>query len=329
MLSIVLPTYNRASLLRQSLESTLRNDFRTFEIVISEDGPPDRRIEEIIKDIKRCHAIDIKHVANTGPKGQAGNVLNGLANATYELVVLMHDDDLFVDGGVDALMTKWSSYDGQVDALYGFQYVADANGRVDKIATISNNKSYFREQKYVGSQRSNLWAALVGQFPNNGFLVRRSLALLAGYPNEREVGRAPVDYHFGIRYAQVSTRPFVLIPEYVTVYRRSEVSVARTPKTMRSRLLGSTRDGHLSWEALETVTPTCPLDEHGLRLAKERAAPAAVEGYLAVGKRDEALRILRRYGRALQRRPRWWMKIALQFALASMPAFARPRSAER
>ncbi|MFP4360168.1 MAG: glycosyltransferase family 2 protein [Alphaproteobacteria bacterium] len=325
--SVCIPTHRRPDLLVQCVRSAFRSACRPLEVVVSDDAPG-AGAREALAAVVVPRGITLRYVENLSAPGQAGNVMNAFRAATMDHVVLMHDDDLFVEGGIDALVDAWNAQRDEVDAVYGFQYVADSYGAIVSNQTTRNNNSYFRNVTYLGLQSSNLWAALVAQFPNNGFLIRRTLALQAGYPDEGEVGRAPVDYHFGVRYAQLSTQPFLLIPEYVSVYRRSAESVARSPKSVRSMFSRRTRDGHLGWKALREIEPACSLDEDGLRLAKERAAPAAVEGYLAIGERREAVKILRRYARSLKRGPRWWMKIALQFALASMPSFARPRSVD-
>jgi hypothetical protein len=102
---------------------------------------------------------------------QSANVNALLTLASYERLMILHDDDMLTDGAVDRLASAWDAEDNEVDAVYGRQYISDADGTVDHERTASNDKYYYKDVA-EGVQPSNLWAALVAQFPNDG-MVRR------------------------------------------------------------------------------------------------------------------------------------------------------------
>lgn len=314
--SVCVPTYRRPELLRECISSVFANEVRPMEIIISDDDFGEESAG-VVAGLKPPPGIGLRHIAHVGDSNQSGNMRNVFQSASFERMVLIHDDDLMVPGGVDALISAWNAEDDKVDAVYGFQYIASASGDIDFKASQFNNHYYFRRPELLGAQKSNLWAALVAQFPNNGYMIRKSIACKLDFPTEVEVGLFPIDIYFGIRYALLSSQNFVLIPDYVATYRKSDVSIARTPSL-------DAHDGHLGWEALPDLDAMNALEREGLELARRRMAPRAIEGYLAAGNLQAAAKILHQHFRHLDRSYRWRARILLRLAAAAIaPVRAR------
>lgn len=135
-------------------------------------------------------------MANPGPSIPSENVMNAFREARYPRIVLMHDDDFMMPGGIDALVAGWDSHAGPeeggagggVDAVIGRHYTTRADGTIDTAESQAGDAKFFRDTGF-GPQESNLWSALAQQFPCNGMMLRRALALEVGYPRETEVGR--------------------------------------------------------------------------------------------------------------------------------------------
>ena len=53
MISIIIPAYNAADYLAQTIESVLNQTYSDFELILIDDGSTDRT-REIIKDYQRC-----------------------------------------------------------------------------------------------------------------------------------------------------------------------------------------------------------------------------------------------------------------------------------
>jgi GT2 family glycosyltransferase len=272
-ISVCIPTYRRPALLEECVKSVFANEIRPIEIIVSDDAH-EQHVQARMEATRCPDGITLRYVPNSVGRGQAANVRNAFGHAQHERIVLIHDDDLFVDGGIDAMGRAWDDAHGQVDAVYGRQYIADSSGIIDAPATTVNDVNYFKVQP-AGAQPSPLWAALVQQFPNNSMMIRRSIVERIGYPDESEVGRQPVDLHFGIRYALASRLPFVMIHNYTAVYRRSEFSILRGPKP------NAKEDGHLGFEHLLSVAVQNKVEKEAMDIAKARFAAAAVRGYLA------------------------------------------------
>ncbi|MCI0574186.1 MAG: hypothetical protein L0Y66_25935, partial [Myxococcaceae bacterium] len=106
---------------------------------------------------------------------------------------------------------------------YGRQQLMTAGGGV--LESEALNRWHFRTAEHVGLQGSELWAALVAQFPNDGYMVRTEAARSTGYRSREEVGDA-CDYDFGLRLAS-RFRGFWFLGEDTARYRLSETSVSR------------------------------------------------------------------------------------------------------
>jgi hypothetical protein len=229
--------------------------------------------------------VMVRHIANPGPSIPSLNVRNAFAEASYERIVLIHDDDFLMPGGIDAMAEAWDAFGAdKVDAVYGRQHIALADGTLDERATRYYDAMFFKSAEF-GPQETNLWAALAQQFPCNGMMIRKSLAVRVGYPSEDEVGRDPNDFHFGIRYAQASSGAFLLIDYFVSAYRLSEVSMLRSPYEDR------VFDAHLGYAYLEKLAPRTDRERRAQKVALARIAPMAVASYLKAGDRKAAARV--------------------------------------
>ena len=93
LVSIVLPTYNRAHFIKRSVDSILRQTFRDFELLIVDDGSTDNT-HEIINSIDDDRLSYIKLVINKG-QSTARNV--GIKAAKGVWVAFQDSDDIWLD----------------------------------------------------------------------------------------------------------------------------------------------------------------------------------------------------------------------------------------
>lgn len=295
--SVCVTTYRRTELLLECIRSVFENDCRPIEIVVS-DNDFTEASASAVRSLTPPEGITIRHAANPGPSIPSENTMNAFREASHERVVLMHDDDFMVPGGIDALVAGWDRYSAPgecgVDAVIGRHYTTRADGTVDVKESEYRDAKFFRHTGF-GPQPSNLWSALAQQFPCNGMMLRRSLAVQVGYPRETEVGRDPNDLHFGIRYALASSHPFVLIDHFVSAYRLSEESLLRS--SYESRVY----DGHLGYALLEQLPTRTPQEQEAKEVAMGRAAPLAIAGYLKTGNPRAAREVFLRNHRRMEK----------------------------
>ena len=299
--AVIILTYKRPELLQRCVISAMRNEVRPLEIVVSDDAISDES-RAAVASIDLPEGITVRHIKGPSVGSQAANAQAALEAATCENVILMHDDDYLLDGAIDHLLAVREKFSSHADAVYGLQQHVNFEGEIDWKQTLTKNE-FYRKNVPEGVQDSNLWCALTGQFPNNGMLIRRSVALAAGYPKEAEVGRIPVDYHFALRYAQTAMGPFVLTSQYTSAYTLEGPSIWRQSHLVRKY------NGHLGYHVLLKVKACTEPERQALGIAKDRFAASAVMGHLSAGESAKAWAIYRAHWRRMDKP--WSLRMAL------------------
>jgi hypothetical protein len=101
LISIVVPTYNRAHLLKHSLDSALCQTYPHLEIVVSDNGSTD----DTRKVLDHCEDPRVKKLRQTVHVGIIENFQACLAAATGQFVLVLSDDDLLTPQCIELLVT--------------------------------------------------------------------------------------------------------------------------------------------------------------------------------------------------------------------------------
>lgn len=111
-ISICIPSYKQAGLLRQALNSIQIQSFTDYEVIITDDTP-----DESIKDLVAVHPLKekIKYHKNPQSLGSPANWNASLEKASGEYIKILHHDDYFTSG----------------NSLQEFVNMLDANPNVD------------------------------------------------------------------------------------------------------------------------------------------------------------------------------------------------------
>jgi glycosyltransferase involved in cell wall biosynthesis len=91
-ISICIPTYKRAELLKKLLDSIQMQNFRDFEILIN-DNSPDDTVKNLVEDYKQLFPLYYEKNDPTVPAVVNGNKVMRRAKAPW--VKMIHDDDWF------------------------------------------------------------------------------------------------------------------------------------------------------------------------------------------------------------------------------------------
>lgn len=89
LFSVIIPTFNRADFLKQTLESVWRQTFTDFEVIVVDDGSTDETITWLSEVASKIKLITQE---NSGP-GAARN--KGAENAGGEYIAFLDSDDLW------------------------------------------------------------------------------------------------------------------------------------------------------------------------------------------------------------------------------------------
>ncbi len=89
LFSVIIPTYNRAGLIQQTLDSVFAQEFADFEVWVVDDGSTDKTLEVLAGYGQR---LKLLRQANQGP-GPARNL--GAVHAVGQYIVFLDSDDLW------------------------------------------------------------------------------------------------------------------------------------------------------------------------------------------------------------------------------------------
>lgn len=159
--SIIIPTYNRVDLLRETLDSLSRKDTRIHEIIVIDDGSSDATVEFI----KRTHP-DVKLLCqkNSGP-GSARN--RGIEAATGDWITFLDSDDLWFPWTLDHYETAITETCAEILFAKPFRFtsVGDLVSLIDAIADRELSWRVFKDY-FASGNAWRWWGA-------SSFAVRR------------------------------------------------------------------------------------------------------------------------------------------------------------
>lgn len=101
LLTVCIPAYNRAALLAPLLDSILAQNFDDYEVLICEDGSPERAaIGETARRYLQSYPGRIRYEENSANLGYDGNIRRLVERAQGYYCVFMGNDDLLCDGAL-------------------------------------------------------------------------------------------------------------------------------------------------------------------------------------------------------------------------------------
>lgn len=113
--SIIMPTWNRAAYIMESVESVLRQTYQHWELIIVDDGSEDNT-EEIIAQLKD-ERIQFHKAGRTGVGGKIKNI--GLRKTKGELIAFIDSDDLWAATKLEKQVDALKQYPGAGFCLTG------------------------------------------------------------------------------------------------------------------------------------------------------------------------------------------------------------------
>ncbi|MBU2955611.1 glycosyltransferase [Marinobacter sp. F3R08] len=220
LVSVLVPAFNRAAYIRETVESVLFQDYPQVELIVVDDGSTDGTYE-ILEDYAQRGELKLLTHPGHANRGQSAALNRALDNASGELIAILDSDDIFLPGKLSAQVDFLQKHP-EVGLVYGMGEAVDENGH-----WLYNIHS----PDHIEPNDPN--AVLLDCYfslPVNS-LVRRSVYdQIGGFEEEF---RAAQDHDMLIRVAEATTLAF--IPVKVFQYRRHNDSIST--KGQRKRWL--------------------------------------------------------------------------------------------
>lgn len=112
--SVILPTYNRANVLRRSIDSVLKQSFADFELIIVDDCSTDMTKELI----DSYHDPRIRYIENEENLGAGAARNAGVAVSEGELIAFQDSDDEWLPNKLSQQIAVFASSDKNIGMVY-------------------------------------------------------------------------------------------------------------------------------------------------------------------------------------------------------------------
>jgi len=169
-LSIVVPSYNQANYLEETLLSIIHQNYPNLELIVIDGNSTDHSIE-IIKKYEQY----ISYWVSEQDRGQSHAINKGFERATGEWLAWMNSDDCYLEGALHQVFTKLQHESS--DFIFGYCSVGGsldtAKVYLDQLNLrnhLSDILKFFYHIKYI--------------IPSQSVFVRRTLVEKVGLLNE-------------------------------------------------------------------------------------------------------------------------------------------------
>jgi len=124
LLTIAIPTFNRCCFLKQSLFQLnleiSKFNLKYIEIIVSDNASTDQTTQVVADAV--ISGLEVRYILNSENIGSDANIAQCFNQANGKYVLILGDDDLFVDGSLNWLIGKLSSSEYGLVCMrsYGF-----------------------------------------------------------------------------------------------------------------------------------------------------------------------------------------------------------------
>ncbi|MEQ8753387.1 MAG: glycosyltransferase family 2 protein [Coleofasciculus sp. G1-WW12-02] len=154
LVSIIIPTYNTAKYLPNTIESILQQDYQAIEIIVVDDGSTDDTVTVLRKYLTRINYI---HQGNSG-ESKARNT--GIKSSKGDFLMFVDADDLLPEKAVYTLLNKMLSLGSDYCLIHGeMEYFDDLTNEV--LGYSSFKKISTNRKKLFASMQNLILASLV------------------------------------------------------------------------------------------------------------------------------------------------------------------------
>ena len=126
LVSVIIPTHNRANLLPRSINSVLSQTYKNLECIVVDDGSNDNT-HKVVADIKDDRLIFLQHDKN---KNASVARNTGIKHAKGDLIAFLDDDDEWLPTKLEKQVPLIQSLTPDVGMVYCWMDYYDKNGKL-------------------------------------------------------------------------------------------------------------------------------------------------------------------------------------------------------
>ncbi|ASC69626.1 putative glycosyltransferase [Halomicronema hongdechloris C2206] len=200
IVSVIIPTYNRAVLLEKAIKSVLKQTFSNFELIIVDDASSDQTTATIDRLYESC----IKYIKHNKNMGVCAARNTGLAQAKGEYVAFLDSDDEWMPDKLQRQIDRFNEANERIGVIYTWLKVVDINAQFQKL----------RKPSLHGNiEQDLLYSNFIGT-PSTPMIKRNYIEKTLGFDTRL---RCCEDWDIWLQLAH--NCEFDLIPEPLVQYR--------------------------------------------------------------------------------------------------------------
>jgi GT2 family glycosyltransferase len=210
-ISVVTPSFNSASTLRETLESVRGQDYPHIEHIVMDGGSADGTLV-MLREYPHLNWVSEKD------EGHFQAMNKGIAKASGEVIVILNSDDCFRAGAVRAAAQAFAAHPDW-DALFGDTVYVDSEGR-----------KIYQRQEAVYDYGVLLYA--VDYICHQTMFVKKAVYDRLGGYRHKEF-RTAADFEFKLRLGKAGCR-VGNVPEFLVNFRYHASNKSADLKVIRN-----------------------------------------------------------------------------------------------
>jgi len=152
LVSVIIPTYNRAHLLGRAIQSVLNQTYQDFELIIVDDASSDNT-EEVVKSF---HDDRIKYIRHDENKGAGAARNTGIKAARGEYIAFQDDDDKWLPNKLEKQVKVLEDSPPEIGVVYTdfqrFDKKSENKPKMVKVMRISGDiHGALLEDNFIGT----------------------------------------------------------------------------------------------------------------------------------------------------------------------------------
>ena len=209
--SVVIPTYNSESFIKETLISVIEQTYTCFEVIISDDGSTDNTIKEVKNTLSKYPHIKYETILNPhrGP-GATRNI--GVNKSNYPWIALLDSDDLW---DKNKLKEVSESIEANPESNLFFH---------DEIVLENNSKKELIHGKFFNNTISPFMAIYRENFLSPSATVFKKEVFLKTGGFDPSLGSAQ-DYDLWIKMSLQPSLKIHYLPRFLSVYTIREGNI--------------------------------------------------------------------------------------------------------